>query len=365
MDLSPSTTDELRRELARLREERDGLARRVERLEAEAHLPVAGLAIPYRGLIEQVPGVVYVTALDAEARTLYISPQIEALTGYTPEEAVGDAQFWPRVMHPEDRDRALGAYVEAVASGAPYVCEYRINRKDGGVVWVRDVGQVVMGEAGEARCVEGLIFDLSERKAVEARLRKSEQLLAQAQEVARVGSWERDFEGGAITWSDELYRLFGLAPQSVAIDYESYLARVHPDDREMVQAAGAHTFRTGEPFAVDYRLLRADGEVRWVHGRGKRVEAPDGRPRCLVGTTQDIHDRKQAEEELSAIQGRLANLLSASPVVIYALRVEGDRYAPTWVSDNLRQVLGIEPRTFLAPGWWAGAIHPADRQEAL
>jgi PAS domain S-box-containing protein len=137
---------------------------------------------------------------------------------------------------------------------------------------------------------------LAERAAAEQELERAHATLAEAQEIARIGSWEWSIATNRATWSDELYRLYGLAPQSLQVTFESFLERVHPDDRDTVarilQRAGAD----GQPFALDYRTVLPDGHVRWLHGTGRVIADRKGVPVRMVGTAQDVTERKRLDE---------------------------------------------------------------------
>ncbi len=136
---------------------------------------------------------------------------------------------------------------------------------------------------------------LSERDTAEHRLANANASLAEAQEVAHIGSWEWSIPDDRITWSDELYRLFGLEPGG-GMDYEAYLARLHPDDAARTRDLVARAYEEGGAFAFDHRVVRDDGTVRWLHGRGRVVEGGDGRPVRMVGTAQDITEHRKLDE---------------------------------------------------------------------
>lgn len=129
-------------------------------------------------------------------------------------------------------------------------------------------------------------------------LETSENKLEEAQEVGHIGSWEWDVSNDAVTWSDELFRLFELEPGSVAIDLGSFLSRVHPQDHDMVEEVVRAAFESHEPFSMDHRVGIAGGKVRWINGRGRVEVGSDGAVQKMVGTAQDITHRKQAEERL-------------------------------------------------------------------
>jgi PAS domain S-box-containing protein len=136
---------------------------------------------------------------------------------------------------------------------------------------------------------------LSERAEAEERLARAHAGLLEAQSVAHLGSWEWDIAADRATWSDELYRLYGLAPQSVDVTYGSFLERVHPDDRAHVRAA-IEADRGGEPFEFDHRAVLDDGSVRWLHARGHLVRDGAGNALRMVGTAQDVTERKRLDE---------------------------------------------------------------------
>jgi PAS domain S-box-containing protein len=143
-----------------------------------------------------------------------------------------------------------------------------------------------------------LAGEIEERQRVEESLRKSERLLAEAQEIAHLGSWEWDIPGDRITWSDELYRIFGLEPGDAPLTYESYLTCLHPEDRELARETIQRSYQDHRPFEFDHRVVRADQTVRWIHGQGGVMVDAAGQPIRMFGTALDITERRQAETEL-------------------------------------------------------------------
>jgi two-component system cell cycle sensor histidine kinase/response regulator CckA len=150
--------------------------------------------------------------------------------------------------------------------------------------------------------------------APDAALRESQHLLAQMQQIARVGTWTWDVAANTVAWSDELFRLYGLEPQSIAIGYESFLTLIHPNDRAMVDGAVRRAFETHQPFAFDHRIVRPDGTERWLHGRGE-VVVEDGHVTRMVGSSQDITERKRAESELRQ-QAHIVETISDAVIVM-------------------------------------------------
>jgi diguanylate cyclase (GGDEF)-like protein len=135
-----------------------------------------------------------------------------------------------------------------------------------------------------------------------ARVIDGEEKLAHAQEIAGLGSWEWHVPSGRLTWSQELYRLFGFEDNAFEPSYDAFLEHVHPDDRPIVQAAVAATYVSHDPFNFDFRAVLPDGSIRWMHSQGEVIAADGTEPTLLYGTAHDITGRKLAENDLQASQ---------------------------------------------------------------
>jgi len=131
-----------------------------------------------------------------------------------------------------------------------------------------------------------------------ARLEASERALAEAQRLAGIGSWEWDVISGEVTWSDELYRLVGVERETFAIGADSFYARVPPEDRVLIERAMETALRTTEPFHFEHRVIQADGSVRTLDSRGRVELDRDGRVVRMLGTAQDVTERRAAERLL-------------------------------------------------------------------
>ena len=127
-------------------------------------------------------------------------------------------------------------------------------------------------------------------------LMRSREFLEQAQRSAMLGSWEWDMKANTIDWSDQMFRVYGIEPGSTAVSFETFSGFIHPDDRETVHLAVDEARRTRQPFAFDHRVIWPDGAVRWVHGRGQVIFDANGEPVRMVGSGQDITERKRALE---------------------------------------------------------------------
>jgi diguanylate cyclase (GGDEF)-like protein len=168
-------------------------------------------------------------------------------------------------------------------------------------VWAVDVGTDAVG-------FYAFVHDISERRAYqdaqqasEVRHRLLADQLAAAQRIAGIGSWEWDITVGRVSWSDELCRILGVDAASFVATPQAYLERVHPEDRGLVESAIAVALETGAAFAFDHRLLRPDGAVGWVQGRGQVEVGAGGVPARMKGTIADITERVALQQELAAL----------------------------------------------------------------
>lgn len=143
----------------------------------------------------------------------------------------------------------------------------------------------------------------------EAHLRRSEEnlkiavaSLSAGQKIAHLGNWDWDIETGEENWSDEQCRIFGYAPQSIRFSYEIFLDAVHPEDRDRVIDAVGDTLEGAAPYSEEFRIIRPDGDVRYVRAQGQVSRAPDGEPIAMAGTVLDITERRKIEENLQRAQ---------------------------------------------------------------
>ncbi|HEV3407848.1 MAG TPA: PAS domain S-box protein [Gaiellaceae bacterium] len=298
----------------------------------------------YRDLVEQLPLVTYVDEATPTAASIYISPQVGELLGYSPDEWLSDPELFPRLLHPDDRERVLADHERVFAAGETnWRFEYRLVARDGRTVWLRDEAVIVKGDDGTPLYVQGFLVDVTERKEAEDALRVSEERFRAMFEEAPIGiAWGtldedsalvptslRRGDGDGVYRRNRAYReMLGYSEDELdALHFTEY---THPDDlarevelhREL--AAGAI-----DRYELEKRYIRRDGRVIWAHVVATAVRDDAGRRLAGLTMVEDITQRREAEEALRASEAELRrqmqylqSLLEISPVAVVTLDLE-------------------------------------------
>ncbi len=232
----------------------------------------------------------------------FYSTRWKEMLGYQDAEVSNAYKEWILRVHPDDLDRVMQANQEHLQGLTPfYQVEYRLRCKDGSYKWILSRGKALWNRAGIAIRMVGSHTDITDRKRAEEELRRNATILEIAQTVAHIGSWEIDCRTDERLWSRQMFEIFGLPPRPSAPSYAELLACIHPEDRFCWQRAFSQLQNHGTHYELDLRILRPNGEVRYVDVRGKAVCDAQGAIIRLEGTALDISDRKRREESLRLI----------------------------------------------------------------
>lgn len=273
---------------------------------------------------------------DLTTGTLWWGEGAAALAGLPPNTLLPDTSSWSSRLHPDDRDRVLaGLHVVIDGGGRSWSDEYRFRRTDGSYAAILDRGYVIRDARGRPLRMVGSMMDVTERTRAHAALAARERQFREAQRVARLGSWEWDPATDTVTWSEEMYRMYGVSPQRFTPTSPAILALIAPGDRAAVQQSTERCLAEQRPFAYDLRINRADGSVRILHCRGHAVADPAGRVSRLLGTAQDVTERRHIEERLRDSQRRLRALTARREAILEEERARIARE----IHDELGQIL--------------------------
>jgi PAS domain S-box-containing protein len=268
----------------------------------------------------------------------WASEQCYRILGIDPKQEKFNARVWAGLVHPDDRAATRVVINTAFAERRSYRCQYRLIRRDGQERIIMESGEPLSDE----RYV-GTMVDITDRVRVERNL-------ADAQRIAKLGSWEVEEHSREIRWSDEMFRLIGAEPHAVKPDLGQWLQHVHPNDRERVRETYAATAATREPYSIQYRVVRADGQTHFML---EQCEYANGR---FAGYVIDITEREKAQRHLAKAQ-EIGGIGSW----------EWDPATDTtWISEELRRMLGLDRVTWqYSHEAWNDLLHPEDRERVL
>lgn len=254
-------------------------------------------------IASSVPGVVYQYRLHPDGTTSipYASEGMKDLFNLEPSKFKENADVSSTIVD-------LESFTESVRHSAlnltPWVHEMQIRQPDGNLRWVAG-NSVPEREPDGATIWHGFITDVTERKLAEAKLRDSERRLREAQAISQIGNFHWDAGTQRVTWSDQLYRLYERDPAVFEPSFESYVAAIHPEDRERVMQELQVAIERKSGFDHQYRVLLKDSQLRWVRARGNALVSPYGDFIGLEGTCQDISEQKEAEAITASLEAQL------------------------------------------------------------
>jgi PAS domain S-box-containing protein len=280
-------------------------ARRIDRERREARER-------YRSLVEAIPAMTYLEhaspGAPEESRFAFMSPQIERILGFTPDEATSDPHFFERTLHPDDLPRIREANVRAESTGEPFDEEFRVMTKGGEIRWMHDRAVLVRDEDGAPRFWHGVTIDITDRKEAERNLRLVEaRYRTLVEQIPAVTFIETPGAPPDETWftylSPQAEQIFGVTSEELLADPAHFGEFVHPEDRERVYAANTRSEETGEPFNEEFRIIRSDGRIVWLDSRAVLVRDDEGRPRFWQGVAIDVTGHRELESRYRDLAG--------------------------------------------------------------
>ncbi|MBK9603045.1 MAG: PAS domain S-box protein [Anaerolineales bacterium] len=289
----------------------------------------------FRVLVEHLPTVVYINAVGDTTSTLYVSPQIETLLGYTPEEWLADPKFWLKTLHPEDHQLVLTQAARTDQDNEPFEMEYRMIARDGRLVWVHDQVVLVNDLAGQPQYWQGIMLDITARKLAEAAIRQGQQRFSQVWEATSDAMALSDPEGIVLAANPAYLDLYGYKLEQVV---GRSFAAIFPED---IQAQAVEQYKTvfaSEviPPTFESAIRRADGAERIVESTVAFLTVTEQRI-AMLSTIRDITERKQAEKALYESEDRFKNAFQYSAIGMALVSLEGK---PLKVNSMLCSILG-------------------------
>lgn len=229
------------------------------------------------------------------------------------------------------------------------------ERLDGSVQWLRwEVRPWYDASGGGVGGIVIFTEDITARQQAEEALQASEALLRDAQRIAHMGSWSVNIADNTFTWSEEMYRIYGVTKKELPHTMDVFMKLLHPDDRHLMERWVEQTIAQLKPGELDFRVVLPDGTIRYIRGEGDLITDQTGKPERMVGTAQDITARKRLEEE----RDRLFNL-SLDMLCIAGFDGFFKQLNPAW-----SKTLGWTEEELLSKSWLE-FVHPEDRQATI
>ena len=298
--------------------------------------------------------------------TIYNERWAEIL-GYTLDElAPVSYETWQKLSHPDDLKYALEKLEKHCQGKLDFFeCEYRMKHKNGNWVWILSRGRINQWDLkGEPLLMSGTHLDITERKLAEKKLIASEKLLNETQFIANMGSYSLDFNSRKWKSSAALDRISGI-DSSYDKTIEGLINIIHPDWQTiMIDYFNNEIFTKKSSFNKEYKIIKIDTqEERWVHGIGEILFDNGGLPLRLIGSIQDITERKIVEEKLRSSSEKFQNLVNSIEGIVW----EADAFTVnfTYISKQAERLLGFSVEEWYIEGFWANHLHPDDKDKTI
>jgi PAS domain S-box-containing protein len=329
----------------------------VERAAAEGALRASEAR--YRVLTEAGSHLTWVMRPDQSLS--FVSRTWREFTGIEDDELSSDA--WLSGVHPDDRARLLAETEPSIVQGVAHGCRFRARRADGVWRWLLARAEPVQDADGSLLEWVGTAVDIHDLAETQAALTEAEERLRLALEAADLATWDQELGTETSLWSPRVFAMLGYKPDPTGrATFRMWTERVHPEDMPAIVAERARAEAAGCQFHMQYRIIRRDGELRWLESHGRFLAMPDGRRRSL-GVLRDVTAEQTSRQRLADAEERLRLALEGTDEGLWDWNMTT---GAVWFSDRWCTMIGyapgeVEPHVRS----WEKLVHPDDRTEVL
>jgi diguanylate cyclase (GGDEF)-like protein/PAS domain S-box-containing protein len=281
-----------------------------ERQQAEATLRASEAR--FRLMANSSPIMIWIT--DTQGEPTFVNQSWLDFTGFGSAQAMTH-EDWINTIHPDDRNTAFVGYYRNTEDQVAITTEYRLRNAEGAWRWILDKGMPLYNNSGEFTGYIGSAIDITERKQVQQILQDKERMLSESQRIAHVGSWSTELATGFMSWSDEMYRIYDVTQETFGHSVKAFLDLIHPDDRVAMKRWISECRAGKEPREIDFRIILSDGSVRFIRGNGGLQCDEMKNPVRMVGSAQDITERRKADQVLNQIKAMVDTSLDGFWIV--------------------------------------------------
>jgi PAS domain S-box-containing protein len=312
-------------------------------------------------VIDANPNLIFVK--DIEGKFVLANQTYANYCGVPIEELLGksDADLNPNgfdVQQYTAQDREVFATLQEIV-----IPEDICHSITGEVRWFQTIKKPLFDRDGQVYQVLGVSTDITQHKLTQEKLRQSEEQLRLALQAADIGFWDWNLQTGILSGSDRIERMLNRTPDRYARTYETFLASLHPDDRDRVIQADQRAIETGENFDIEFRIVCSDGTIRWIEDKGQVIYDETGKPLKLTGVNLDISERKFAEEQLRQSEEQLRLALEAAGMDGWNWDFQTGKITGSSNSNNFRRLYGYDPKPEgITYEESLEIVHPEDRE---
>ena len=300
----------------------------------------------YRRLAENSRDMIYSMTVP-EGKYQYLNHSAETITGYKVDEFYNKRRLLLNVIHPDFKDYYKETWEKLLEGITPPTYEYKIVTKSGEEKWLNQRNSLIKDDNGNTIAIEGSVTDITEHKNIEEKLKRREvefnieyKKLLRAQRVAEIGIWENNLKNNDLHWTEEMYIILGFNPNE-PVNLEDVIKIFPPEELERFQQAVQQAINDNIPYSMDYKIIRPDGNIRYIHDEGQIIRDNSGTAKTMFGTTQDITRRKMVEKSLKDSESKFRNLVETTPDMIWEIDKTGKF---TYISPQSSDILGYTPQ---------------------
>ena len=282
---------------------------------------------------------------DVKNNKLEWTDHLFRIYGLQPQSEEMTIERFLSFVHPDEREN-IAKGIDELNFKDLLDYSFRIVTTTGEIKILRSIAQVHRDDKGEAVYIIGTERDITEKQQLIDRLQKSESLYKQAQALAHVGNWSWDIKNNIVEWSDELYSIYGLEPQSQILSYEQYVDFVHPDDKKYVTTQVQEALEKNTSWEFTHRIVRRNGEVRILYATGEVLTDEKDQSYMMVGTAQDITDRQQLIDRLQESENHFKQAQSLAHIGNWTMDVQTQNFIWSDEMYNIYELQKGEPFSF-------------------
>lgn len=289
------------------------------------------------------------------------SDELYRIYGLEPGKDSTDFDYISSFNYEEDTPVIRETYSKAISEKKPFNFHYRIVSKDGVHKIIHARGEIITDESGNALTAIGTAQDVTDKQTLIQKLENTEFVYRQAEELAGMGNWTWDIKNNRLEWTDHLYTIYGLPPQSEEITIDRFLSFVHPDDREFVKK-GVEELTEKDLIDYTFRIITADGKIKYLRSVAHVHKDEKGKPVYVIGTERDTTEKQILIDRLIHSEKLYKQAQSLAHIGNWSMDIQTKKI--TW-SDEMYAIYEVGKEEMLDFATWLGYFKNEEKNEVI